>query len=39
MSDSDVVAETEIHSWARDSIEAEKLWSLSEELVGEKFEY
>ncbi|RGP59464.1 oxidoreductase [Fusarium longipes] len=28
-----------IKSWARDPIEAEKLWRLSEELVGQKFGY
>ncbi|CAK7206824.1 hypothetical protein SEUCBS139899_009630 [Sporothrix eucalyptigena] len=26
-----------IQSWARDAVEAEKLWALSEELVGQKF--
>ncbi|KAF4456090.1 oxidoreductase [Fusarium austroafricanum] len=28
-----------VKSWARDPIEAEKLWRLSEELVGQKFGY
>ncbi|RBR14251.1 uncharacterized protein FIESC28_07811 [Fusarium coffeatum] len=28
-----------IKSWARDPVEAEKLWRLSEELVGQKFGY
>lgn len=29
----------EVYCWARDSVEADKLWKLSEELVGEKFQY
>jgi hypothetical protein len=28
-----------VKAWARDTIEAEKLWRLSEELVGQKFGY
>ncbi|KAF5013098.1 hypothetical protein FDECE_868 [Fusarium decemcellulare] len=28
-----------VKSWARDPIEADKLWKLSEELVGQKFSY
>lgn len=28
-----------VYPWATSSIEAEKLWRLSEELVGEKFEF
>lgn len=37
--DSQVVGVENIQSWARDAVEAEKLWSLSEELVSEKFSY
>ncbi|KAI8206210.1 Retinol dehydrogenase 14 [Colletotrichum sp. SAR 10_76] len=29
----------EVHSWATDKIDAERLWKLSEKLVGEEFEY
>ncbi|PWY77289.1 short-chain dehydrogenase [Aspergillus sclerotioniger CBS 115572] len=28
-----------VRSWARDPIEAEQLWKLTEEIMGEKFEY
>lgn len=28
-----------VRPWATNAIEAEKLWKLSEELVGQKFEY
>ena len=28
-----------VKSWARDVVEADKLWQLSEELVGQKFGY
>ncbi|KAF4633527.1 hypothetical protein G7Y89_g4591 [Cudoniella acicularis] len=37
--DSQVVAPKIFQSWARDPLEAERLWALSEELVGQKFEY
>ncbi|KAF7563911.1 hypothetical protein G7046_g199 [Stylonectria norvegica] len=37
--DSKVVDPRDIVSWARDSIYSEKLWDLSEELVGQKFRY
>ncbi|KAH8657947.1 dehydrogenase [Xylariales sp. PMI_506] len=39
LSDSAVVSRSLVHSWARDTIEAERLWSLSEELVSQEFEY
>jgi len=29
----------EIKAWARDDVDAERLWRLSEELVGQKFEF
>ncbi|KAJ3956836.1 hypothetical protein N0V92_006620 [Colletotrichum tropicale] len=29
----------EVHSWATDKIDADRLWKLSEKLVGEEFEY
>lgn len=29
----------EVHPWATSSVEAEKLWKLSEKLVGQKFDY
>lgn len=28
-----------IRAWGRDSVEAKRLWKLSEELVGQKFEF
>jgi hypothetical protein len=28
-----------VKPWATSAVEAERLWKLSEELVGEKFEY
>ncbi|OJJ66793.1 hypothetical protein ASPBRDRAFT_366431 [Aspergillus brasiliensis CBS 101740] len=34
-----VVKLEEVRSWARDPIEAERLWKLTEEIVGETFEY
>lgn len=37
--DSSVVGPEQVQSWASDSIEAERLWTLSEELVGQKFDY
>ena len=37
--DSHVETPENVRCWARDPIEAERLWALSEELVGEKFEY
>ncbi|KIM96113.1 hypothetical protein OIDMADRAFT_44862 [Oidiodendron maius Zn] len=39
LSDSQVVSPSEVRSWARDSIEAEQLWNLSEKIVDQKFEY
>jgi hypothetical protein len=39
LQDSQVVALEDIHPWGRDSINAEKLWKLSKEIVGEKFKY
>jgi hypothetical protein len=39
LQDSHVVAPEDIYPWGRDPIDAEKLWNLSEEIVGEKFEY
>lgn len=29
----------EIRCWGRDHVEAERLWKLSEEIVGQKFDY
>jgi hypothetical protein len=37
--DSGVVNPEQVQSWARDPIEAKKLWTLSEEIAGQKFEY
>jgi hypothetical protein len=34
-----VLLPEEVGSWGRDEVEAEKLWKLSEEILGEKFEY
>ncbi|RAH59713.1 short-chain dehydrogenase [Aspergillus piperis CBS 112811] len=34
-----VVKPEEVRSWARDQIEAERLWKLTEDIVGETFEY
>ncbi|GLA78855.1 hypothetical protein AtubIFM55763_000748 [Aspergillus tubingensis] len=34
-----VVKPEEVRSWARDLIEAERLWKLTEDIVGEAFEY
>ncbi|PWY84276.1 short-chain dehydrogenase [Aspergillus eucalypticola CBS 122712] len=34
-----VVKPEEVRSWARDEIEAERLWKLTEDIVGETFEY
>ncbi len=39
LADSNVVDVDHIQSWARDAVDAQKLWSLSEELVSEKFSY
>ncbi|KAK1147839.1 hypothetical protein N8T08_000352 [Aspergillus melleus] len=39
LSDSTVVPPEDIRCWARDEIEAEKLWRLSEKIVGERFHY
>lgn len=37
--DSQVVPPQRLRCWARDPVEAEMLWKLSEEIVGQKFEY
>lgn len=37
--DSNAVPLEEVRCWARDPVEAERLWKVSEELVGQKFEY
>ncbi|PYI03254.1 short-chain dehydrogenase [Aspergillus sclerotiicarbonarius CBS 121057] len=37
--DCTVLKPEDVRSWARDPIEAEQLWKLTEEIVGEKFEY
>ncbi|KAL4941754.1 hypothetical protein BDV06DRAFT_212396 [Aspergillus oleicola] len=39
LDDSKLVAAEKIYPWGRDPIDAESLWKLSEEIVGEKFEY
>lgn len=39
LEDNRVFQPEEVLSWGRDDIDAEKLWKLSEELVGEKFQY
>jgi hypothetical protein len=39
LEDNRVFQPEEVHSWGRDDVDAEKLWKLSEELVGEKFSY
>jgi len=39
MEDSRVLAAEEVSCWGRDEVEAEKLWKLSEEIVGETFKY
>ena len=31
--------EEKVRAWARDKLEAERLWKVSEELVGQKFAY
>lgn len=37
--DSQVHPLEKVRAWARDAIEAEMLWKLSEEIVGQRFEY
>ncbi|EHA27353.1 dehydrogenase [Aspergillus niger ATCC 1015] len=37
--DCTVLKPEEVRSWARDPIEAEQLWKLTEDIVGETFEY
>ena len=37
--DSRVEPLEKVRPWARDAIEAEMLWKLSEDIVGQKFEY
>ncbi|GAM33902.1 short-chain dehydrogenase [Talaromyces pinophilus] len=39
LEDNRVFQPEEVLSWGRDDVDAEKLWKLSEELVGEKFSY
>ncbi|KAI4153955.1 MAG: hypothetical protein LQ340_001973 [Diploschistes diacapsis] len=39
LQDAEVVPEDRVRAWARDKVEAEKLWRISEELVGQKFSY
>ncbi|KAL1889660.1 hypothetical protein Sste5346_008779 [Sporothrix stenoceras] len=39
LADSQVVGAEDIQSWARDAVDAQKLWTLSEQLVSEKFSY
>lgn len=39
MEDNRVFQPEEVLCWGRDDVDAEKLWKLSEELVGEKFSY
>lgn len=36
---SGVISPENIQSWARDPIDGEKLWTLSEDLVSQKFDY
>ena len=39
LANSQVQPPEKIRSWARDPVEAELLWKLSEQIVGQKFEY
>ena len=39
LAESQIVPVVNISSWARDKVEAEKLWKLSEKLVGQDFTY
>lgn len=39
LQDCTISKQEDVRSWARDPIEAEQLWKLTEEIVGEKFEY
>ncbi|KAL4887331.1 short-chain dehydrogenase [Aspergillus karnatakaensis] len=39
LDDCQPVPAEKIYSWGRDPVDAESLWKLSEEIVGEKFEY
>ena len=39
LEDSNAVPLEQVRCWARDSVEAERLWKVSEEIVGQKFEY
>lgn len=32
-------SDTTVHCWGRDAIDAERLWALSEGIIGQKFEY
>ncbi|KAH8692014.1 short-chain dehydrogenase [Talaromyces proteolyticus] len=39
LEDSRIFKPEEVPSWGRDEVEAEKLWKLSEQIVGQQFEY
>ncbi|PYH96847.1 short-chain dehydrogenase [Aspergillus ellipticus CBS 707.79] len=39
LQDCTVLKPEEVRSWARDPIEAEQLWRLTEDIVGERFDY
>jgi hypothetical protein len=39
LEDSHVLNSEDIRCWGRDPVEAERLWKLTEEIVGEKFDY
>lgn len=39
LQDGGVVDKKDILCWARDPIDAERLWSLTEDLVSQKFDY
>jgi hypothetical protein len=32
-------SDTTVHCWGRDAIDAERLWALSEGIIGQKFDY
>lgn len=37
LQDCDVFPPEKVRAWGRDEVEAERLWALSEEIVGQKF--